>query len=193
MIRKNCQYYIDEFKTMNEFIKEFLTIIKDKKIKAFISTDSLCWTEKCVFADKVYDTAGDNYLIFEDDTILKFGYNFFSMIYIELTDFNSLSDKEVEAINICKNNQFDFDCYDKTIVDYELNNFSDEYIIEPSNDITRPEGGDYFKEIIFHLSNKKKICFCAENAELDGYCDIWMENNDSYGVFNGGDHKTRWS
>lgn len=193
MIRRNHQYYIDEFKTMNEFIKEFLIIIKDKKIKSFISIDSLCWTENRSFADKVYDTDGDNYLIFDDDTILKFSYNFFSMIYVELTDVNSLNVKDAKAINLSKNNQFEFDCYGEAIVDYELNNFSDEYIIDPSYDTTRPEGGDYFKEIIFHLSNKKKLCICAENAEVDGYCNIWMENNDSYGVFNGEVHKTWWS
>ena len=90
-------------------------------------------------------------------------------------------------------NLFDFDCYGEYIVDYELNRFSDEYIIDPVYDTTRPDGGDYFKEIIFHLSNKKKICICAENAEADGYCDIWMENNDMYGVFNGESHKTWWS
>lgn len=190
-IKQNNKYYIDEYMTFNEFIKEFLTIIKRKKIKAFVSSSGLSWSTHQDFASKVYDTDDANYLIFEDDIVLKFNYNWFSMIDIELTELNSLSDSELEVIK--KGDNFDFDCYGETIIDYELNRFSDEYIIEPSSDTTRPEGGDYFKELIFHLSNSKKICICPENAETDGYCNIWMEDNNLKGIFNGEPHKAWWN
>lgn len=192
-IRKNHKYYIDEYKTLNEFIKTFLILVKDKKIKSFIPFSSLSWNEKLSFANKVYDTDDVNYLIFDDNTVLKFDYNWFSMIDIEVSVLNSLRETEIEKLKARENEQFDFDCYGETIVDYELNSFSDEYIIEPSSDTIRPEGGDYFKEIIFHLSNGKKICICAKNAESDGYCNIWMENNNLKGVFNGQSHKTWWN
>ena len=49
-------YYIDEYNTFNKYIKEFLSIIKDKKIKSFIPMSGLSWTEHKSFASKVYDT-----------------------------------------------------------------------------------------------------------------------------------------
>lgn len=192
-IRRNHKYYIDEYKTFNEYLKEFMNIVKDKKIKSFIPFSGLSWTTHSKFADKVYDTDDVNYLIFDDNTILKFNYNWFSMIDIELTQLDSLREAEIKGLEERKDEQFDFDCYGETIVDFELNRFNDEYIIEPSSDTIRPEVGDYFKEIIFHLSNGKKICICAENAEFDGYCDIWLENNSSKGVFNGAPHKAWWN
>lgn len=190
-IKENHKYYIDEYKTFNEYIKEVLEKIKDKKIKSFVSLSGLYWTEQLDFAEKVYDTDAENYLIFDDDTILKFNYNCFSMIYIELTNKGYLSKTEIEDLKDAEN--FEMDCYGTTIVDYELNRFNDEYIIEPSSDTVRPEGGDYFKEIIFHLSNRKKLCICAENAESDGYCNIWLENNNLKGIFNGQPHKAWWN
>ena len=183
-------YYIDEYNTFNKYIKEFLSIIKDKKIKSFIPMSGLSWTEHKSFASKVYDTDQFNYLVVDDDIVLKFDYNWFSMIDIEVTNLKDLTASELEVIQTGEN--FDFDCYGETIIDYELNRFSDEYIIEPSSNKTRPDGGDYFKEIIFHLSNDKKICICPENAESDGYCNIWMENNNLKGIFNGEEHKVWW-
>lgn len=190
-IKEDNKYYIDEYKTFNEYLKEFLVIIKDKKIKSFISMSGLSWSENYDFASKVYDTDQPNYLIFDDDTVLKFDYNCFSMIDIKITSLKSLRDSEIEAIT--NGDNFEFDCYGESIIDFELNKFSDEYIIEPSSDTIRPDGGDYFKEIIFHLSNDKKICICAENAESDGYCDIWMENDNLKGIFHGNSHIAWWN
>lgn len=190
-IVEDREYYIDEYSTFNEFLKSFLELIKNKKIKKFISSSALSWSTHYDFASKVYDTDLPNYLIFEDDMVLKFDYNFFSMIYIKYTHIKCLRDSEQKDIE--RDDNFEIDCYGKTIIDYELNKFSDEYIIEPSADITRPEGGDYFKEIIFHLDNNKKICICAENAETDGYCNIWMEENNFKGIFNGEPHKAWWN
>ena len=36
-IRRNHKYYIDEYKTFNEYLKEFMNIVKDKKIKSLFS------------------------------------------------------------------------------------------------------------------------------------------------------------
>lgn len=188
--KRHCKYYIDEYKTLNEFIKELINYLKNMKIKSFISTSGLSY-KKREYSDKIYDTDESIYIIFESDIVLKFDYNYFSMINLEVTTINSLKDSEIQCLKNGSN--FDFDCYGETIVDYELNKFDDEYIINPSSDIVRPKGGDYFKEIIFHLSNGKKICICAENAEADGYCNVWMENNNIKGIFNGESHKTWWN
>ena len=189
-IREDHKYYIDEYKTFNEFIKEFVFLVKDKKIKKFIPSSGLSWCKRD-YSDKIYDTDMPNYLMFEDNTILVFDYNVFSMIDILYTSYECLNKNQKEIID--NQESFEIDCYGETIVDYELNKFSDEYIIEPSGDTIRPEGGDYFKELIFHLSNNKKICICAENAETDGYCNIWMENDNLRGVFNGDPHKAWWN
>lgn len=186
-IKINHNYYFDEYKTFNEFLKEFMKIIKDKKIKSFISTSGLLWFENYEFTDKIYNTDEPNYLIFDDDTELIFNYNWFSMIDVKIANLNDLNNEELK--NIKSKNNFNLDCYGSSIIDYELNKFGDEYIINPVTNETRPANGNYFKEIIFQLSNNKKLCICAENAEADGYCDIWMENNNLKGIFNGQNHK----
>lgn len=190
-LRKDHDYYITDYKQINEYMIEFMKIVKDKKIVKFISSSGLSWNGRPEPRGKVYDTDAPNYLIFEDNTVLKFDYRWFSLINIKLTKIECLNNREKEMFN---DSDFllDMDCYNCTIVDYELNCFADEYIINPSNDQTRPEGGDYFKEIIFHLDNKKKICICPQNAETDGYCDIWMEDNDNRNEFNGEEHKVWW-
>ena len=191
-IKMNHEYYIDEYNTFNEFMKSFIETIKDKKIIRFISSSGLSWNGRPDPRGKVYDTDEPNYLVFDDATVLKFDYNWFSMIDIKLTNVESLRDSEQEMLKKDDLN-FDMDCYNYYIIDYELNHFSDEYIINPSTDQTRPAGGDYFKEIILHLDNKKKICICPQNAETDGYCDIWMEDNNKKNIFNGEEHKVWWT
>lgn len=189
-IELNHEYYFEEYKEFNDFIKNFISIVKDKKIKSFSSFSGLTWSEHCNFTDKLYMTDDFNYLIFDDGTTLAFKYNFFSMISIKVTHISELTDSEKEILKVVGN--FDFDCYGSSIVDYELNRFHDEYMINPSTNETRPSKGDYFKELIFYLNNDKKICICPENAESDGYCDIWMENNSLKGVFNGQPHRVWW-
>ena len=186
-IKRNYDYYFDEYNSFNDFLKEFLHIIKDKKIKAFIPTGALWKFDNNKFTDKIYTTDEPNYLIFDDDTVLIFNYNWFSIIDIKITNLKDLGKSKIKS-----KNKFALECYGVSIVDYELNKFTDEYIINPATDETRPAGESYFKEIIFHLSNAKKLCICAENAEEDGYCDIWMENNNLKGTFNGQSHEVWW-
>lgn len=187
----NRKYFIDEFTTFDIFLNEFLKLVKDSRIKSFIPMSGLSWSENCNYAAKLYDTDQPNYLIFENNIVLIFDYNFFSMINIEITNFSDLSKSVKTAVKT--SDKFDFDCYNETIIDYELNRFSDEYIIDPSSDEVRPNGGDYFKEIVFHLSNNKKLCICAQNGESDGYCDIWMENDNLKGIFHGNPHIAWWN
>ena len=79
-IKRNYEYYFDEYNSFNEFLKDFLHIIKNKKIKAFIPTGALLWFENNKFTDKIYVTDEPNYLIFDDDIVLIFNYNWFSII-----------------------------------------------------------------------------------------------------------------
>ena len=186
-IELNKEYYFEEATTFNEYLDSFLKVIKDKKIKYIFTNDALFWSENYEYADKVYYTYDTNYIVFENNTVLKFSYNFFSIIDISYMNIKNINKNDKE----CNNDNFilDLDVKDTKIIDYELERFNDAYITNPSEESTRPEDGDYFKEIVFHLKNNKKLCICAENAESDGYCDIWLENNTTKGIYNGNSHK----
>ena len=185
------KYYFTEYKTFNKFLKQFIKVIKNKKIIGLYSNDGLFFNENKKFTDRIYTTDDINYILFDDGTILKFEYNFFSMMYISYTKKSYLYEKELEIFKL-DNLELVLDCKGACIVDYELESFNDEYIINPSDDTIRPQGGDYFKEIVFHLDNNKKLCICAENGEFDGECDIWLEENRLKEIFNGQVHHTWW-
>ena len=190
-LRIDHNYYITDYKQMNEYMIEFMRLVKDKKIVKIISSSGLSWYERSEPRGKVYNTDAQNYIVFEDNTVLKFDYRWFSLIDIRLTEVECLHKNEQEWF-VNSDMLLDLDYANSTIIDYELNHFTDEYIINPSDDQTRPEGGDYFKEIIFHLDNEKKLCICPQNAETDGYCDIWMENGNNKNEFNGENHQVWW-
>lgn len=46
-----------------------------------------------------------------------------------------------------------------------------------SSMITIPAGGDYFKSIKFILNNGIKISICPQDAEMDGYYDLIIEDD----------------
>lgn len=191
-IRPDWPYYIDEYKTLKIFLEKILKQVKNNKIIKIVSNSGISWSKSYDFSDNVYTTENFNYIVFDDESVIKFRYNFFSIIDIWFTSIKYLKDEEIEVINN-SDLLLELDCVEQKIVDLEINRFEDEYIIEPSSDTIRPAGGDYFKEIIFHLSNNKKLCICAENAESDGYCNIWIENNNLKGVFNGQNHIAWWN
>ena len=62
------------------------------------------------------------------------------------------------------------------IEDFEIEQFTGEYEINPSEGTLRPDNTLYFRKIVFKLSNGKNLCICAEDTQSDGYCDIWLEN-----------------
>ena len=102
----------------------------------------------------MYSTDDDNYIMFENNMVLKFSYKFFSIIYMSYMDIKEVTENA--------NFILDLDIKNTKIIDYELERFNDAYIINPSEDSMRLEGGDYFKEIVFHLNNNKKLCIYAE-------------------------------
>jgi len=193
-IKEDHRYYIDEYKSLKAFIEELMKLIKDKKISYMYNSNGIS-SGSTSYTDKEYMVDGSTYIVFDDDTVIEFSYDFFSMLYITYTKKKNIPDRDIIDLSnetkklLCI---LDLDYTDCKIKDYEIESFSDEYIIDPRDDMTRPKGGDYFKEIVFHLSNNKKLCICAENAEFDGYCDIWVENNTLKGVFNGKPHKVWW-
>lgn len=164
-------------------------MLNNKQIKGIFAQNKNFFKTK--FTDRVYSICDYNYIVFDDNTVIKFKYNFFSMMDVYYTNTKSLRNEDLQIINdeVCK---LELDYSNSYIIDYEIERFSDEYIINPRDDATRPEGGDYFKEIIFHLSNNKKLCICAENAEFDGYCDIWIENDNLKGIYNSASHRVWW-
>lgn len=71
--------------------------------------------------------------------------------------------------------------YDK-ISDIQIYGFDGSYEKWISNGsissmITIPAGGDYFKSIKFILNNGIKISMCPQDAEMDGYYDLIIEDD----------------
>jgi len=69
----------------------------------------------------------------------------------------------------------EFPLYDFRIEDISVDKFSHKFEINSSTGETRPEGGDYFSVIKFHMENEKKLCICAADAICDGWVDAWIE------------------
>ena len=187
-IELNKVYYFDVFEDLQQYLSSLLKLFNDAGIKYICSDGGVVYYGNQSFTDKLYSVTDTNYIVFDNDKGLQFSYNFFSMIDVAYIDSERICNKVVDNEGII----LDLDVTGSKIVDFEIERFSDEYIINPSTDATRPAGGDYFKEIVFHLDNNKKICICAENAEFDGYCDIWVENNCLMEMFNGQSHKVWW-
>lgn len=73
--------------------------------------------------------------------------------------------------------------YDK-INDIQIDGFNDSYekwISNGSNSsmITIPAGGDYFKSIKFILNNGIEISMCPQDAVMDGYYDLIIEDKNN--------------
>lgn len=73
--------------------------------------------------------------------------------------------------------------YDK-INDIQIDGFNDSYEKWISNGssssmITIPAGGDYFKSIKFILNNGIEISMCHQDAVMDGYYDLIIEDKNS--------------
>lgn len=70
------------------------------------------------------------------------------------------------------------------ISDIQIDGFNDSYEKWISNGssssiITIPAGGDYFKYIKFILNNGIKINMCPQDAEMDGYYDLIIEDGNN--------------
>ena len=66
---------------------------------------------------------------------------------------------------------------DYTIVDIEVERFSHAFECEPSSGAIRPDGGDYFSEIVLTFRNGRKLFIRGSDAANDGYTEIWVKMN----------------
>ncbi len=167
MIEKNKEYYFDNFNELSNFLFEILKLIKNKEILEIVSNAPLF-----SIIDNGNSLDGKVIIKFKDNTALEVSYLWWSKIRIKyINNYKSyskyLNEFIIDNINI----------KDKKIVSFALECFCDEYEINPSTGETRPEGGNYFREIIFYLDNYEKLNICAEDTIMDGYCDIWMDIN----------------
>lgn len=74
-------------------------------------------------------------------------------------NYDKISDMQIEGFNYS---------YEKWISDGRS-----------SSMITIPAGGDYFKSIQFILNNGIKINVCPQDAEMDGYYDLIIEDGNN--------------
>lgn len=165
------EYYLTTYNEIDEYIKNITTDDENKQIKYIFTNGSLCWRE--TNNSKNYSLDTEIYIVFDNDSVLRIDYKFYGLVYARYMWIQNLNIREKEF----NNDEFklDLDVTDTRIEGYEIEKFSEEYEINPSTGTTRPKGGDYFKKITFKLSNGKKLCICAEDAEVDGYCEIAIE------------------
>lgn len=164
------EYYLTTYDEMNEYIINMMNDDEDKQIKYIFTNGSLSWRE--IDNSKKYSLDSEIYIVFDNDSILRIDYKFYGLVYARHMWIQNLNIKEKEYDDKFK---LDLDVTNTRIKDYKIEKFSEEYEINPSVGISRPEGGDYFKNITFKLSNGRNLCVCAEDAEVDGYCEIWVE------------------
>ena len=165
------EYYLTNYKEINEYLQFVINDDKNKQIKYIFTNDVLSW-RKTEYGKK-YMTYPEIFVGFDNDTILKINYNFYSLMYVRYMWIQNLNINEKEYNN--DNFKLDLDITNSRIEGFEIERFSDEYEINPSSCTVRPQGGDYFREITFKLSNGKQLFICAQDSVTDGHCDVWAE------------------
>lgn len=165
------EYYLTTYNEINEYINSILNDDENKQIKYIFTNGSLGWRK--LNNSKKYSLDSEIYIVFDNDSILRVDYKFYGLLYARHMWIQNLNKQEKEFNN--DNYKLELDIANSRIDGYEIERFSEEYEINPSTGTSRPHGGDYFKKITLNLSNNKKLCICAEDAEVDGYCEIWVE------------------
>lgn len=165
------EYYLTTYSEISEYLKNMISDDENKQIKYIFTNGPLMWRD--IDNAKRYSLDSDIYIVFDNDSVLRIDYKFYSLVYISHMWIQNLNIREKEF----NNDEFklDLDCKNSRIDGMKIERFSEEYEINPASGTIRPDGGDYFKNIIFELSNGKQLCICAEASENDGYCDIWVK------------------
>ena len=167
------EYYLTNYDEINEYLNFIINDDKDKQIKYIFSNEVLSWRD--TNHGKRYEISPEFFIVFDNDAVLKINYNFYSLMYIEYMWIQNLNINDKKY----NNDEFklDLDVVNARIESFKVEKFEKEYEINPSSGTMRPEGGNYFKQIVLNLSNESNLCLCAQDAESDGYCDVWIENN----------------
>ncbi len=161
------EYFITSYSQLSDYLNFFINDDEDKQIKYIFTNGSNSKDGEMI------DT--DIFIAFDNDTILKINYKFYSLMYIEYMWIQNLSLNDKEYNN--ENFYLDLDVSNARIEGFEIGRLVGEYEINPSSGTVRPDNEDYFKKVTFKLSNGNNLCICAEDAISDGYCDIWIEDS----------------
>ncbi len=166
------EYYLTNYNELVEYLNFLLEDDKNKKIK-YIFTDG-GFTYQNLNVGKKYELSSDFFIVFDNDTVLKINYNFYGLMYIKYMWIQNLNLQQRE----CNKDEFklDLEVANSSIESFYVESFSEAYEINAATGTMRPEG-DYFKKIELKLSNQSYLCICPEDAEFDGYCEIWTEND----------------
>lgn len=159
------EYFITNYSELVDYLNFFINYDREKKIKYIFTNGSSNRT------GKMLDT--EIFIAFDNDTILKIDYKFYSLMYVRYMWTQSLNEKEYNSNNYI----LDLDVSNVKIENFEIEQFTGEYEINPSEGTLRPDNTLYFRKVVFKLSNEKNLCICAEDTQNDGYCDIWVESN----------------
>lgn len=180
---------IKKYNNAKEYFEKLLPILKQKKIKKLCSFDS---TYNTHLGKIMYSIDAPLYIIFEDNTCLIIEYYFVSELRIEyrkltneeIVEYEKLNDLFNSKYEIYNPNTYTLSRIDTVELEYgyineiEINKFSHEYEAWVEHSIALiPASDETFNEIAFIMNNKKAVCICPEDAESDGYLDIWVDDS----------------
>lgn len=150
----------NKFKFVNQKIKGVFT-----STSGFFSSDKVCMADTpAILLIGDYEIV-INYMFYSDIKIM------ISPLIDSIVDY----EKEYKICNLLKCKYW-LQPKELEIEDIEITRFNDEFCINPADDETRPQGGDYFSVIALKLKDGKRLCICAEDGSSDGYMDIWVTN-----------------
>lgn len=157
---------------------EFISLNKSKiinqRIKAIYSTGSSffsCSNNRMTTDSPLVFIIGDyeivvSYMIYSDLNIIYHKAN------VPVNNYQGIGYKNM----IDDENLFGIITKELVVKDIRILRFNSEFEINSSTGETRPDGGDYFSELIIDLHNDIKLHIGAEDAIVDGYMDVWFEN-----------------
>ena len=134
------------------------------------------------------DDISDEPVVLEmDNGCIQFTYLVYSDLTITVGSIDEIrQDYRVDGVMKRRDrikNYFDYDgsvkkedIEGRTVINITVDRFSHEFDYNIQGDL-RPEGGDYFSTIRLHLDNGMCLCFCGEDAIMDGYVRVWCEKS----------------
>ena len=181
--------FIEKYNEAKEYFEKVSPTLKQKKIKKVCSFNSSYNTHSKRI---IYSIDNPLYIIFEDNTSLIVEYYFVSELRIEYRNLTNEEIEETEKLEDMFNVEHEIHNYktyelshiDTIELEYgyineiEINKFAHEYEAWVDHYITLlPASDETFDEIAFVMNNGKAICICPEDAEADGYLDVWAEGS----------------
>ena len=91
------EYYLTNYKELNEYLKFMINDDSDKQIKYIFTNGSLGWRD--IGDSKKYELDTEIYIVFDNDAVLRIYYTFYSLMYVRYMWIQNLNIQEKEFDN----------------------------------------------------------------------------------------------